>query len=466
MIKIESSALSTGNKNVVFMENHLPGLESGDYSLSVTQTTAGTGEGGHSVSDHFTTTQKFSVLGERWVLGTDRVYSVFPAENHKGDFSNTLAHVVFPAASFPWQRDVGAKASALPWLGVLAFGATEAPKLKQVTLGTFKTASLPAGTAPEQMIFYNFTKETGDHDDAPCQVVDIPVALFNALAPSLEELKYLAHVREVDTTNKAVPLAHHRGFVLQNTPASSQATFSVVVGNRLFRTPDQYRTHLLSFENMGSYLPDSSGKASDQIGAGKTHIRLVSLYHWSFTVVPESRHLSDIIQALDRSPIALRVPAISGSKAGVGEANQALGMGYMPLEHHLRSGGKTVSWYRGPLAPYHVRENIISWPRQSADAQTRYNPDGAMFDLSYGAAWQLGRLLGLKNKKFAQSLYQWKSQNTQATIRELEQQVLAGLLGLEREKEEGEVSLAEGLVTDKAILRAVKRLLQASHNTQ
>jgi hypothetical protein len=38
----------------------------------------------------------------------------------------------------------------------------------------------------------------------------------------------------------------------------------------------------------------------------------------------------------------------------------------------------------------------------------RYDPAIGMFDVSYAAAWELGRLLSLQSKSFSTSLYQWK----------------------------------------------------------
>ncbi|MEL6152750.1 MAG: hypothetical protein AAFQ78_01865, partial [Bacteroidota bacterium] len=432
MNTINCPQLTKSNKNVVFIENHLPGLESGDYTMTVTQTTGGTGKGG-SVKDSFSTDKLFSVQGARFVLAPSVIDSVFPASNHQGDFTNCLPHVTLSAATFPWQRDLGKDAQGqslpqgTPWVGLMAFTQEEAPEAKKVTLGTFKAppknAQLPAGTSAGQMLFYDFTKETGDNDTDPCHVIDVPADLFNQLAPSTAELKHLAHVREVDTISKATPSSHYFRSARPGNTTPSKATFSVLVGNRLLSTSGRYTVHLVSLENMGQYLPDDTGKSN--IPTEKKYVRLVSLHHWSFTVMAEKKHLSDIIKALDKSPIDLKLPPIQSTEPDADKLNQALDMGYMPLTHTMRVGGQTVSWYRGPLVPYKVSGNIVAYPQQSADAWVRYDPDIAMFDLSYAAAWQLGRLLGLQSKAFATALYQWKCQNTQATILQLEQDILA-----------------------------------------
>jgi hypothetical protein len=68
-------------------------------------------------------------------------------------------------------------------------------------------------------------------------------------------------------------------------------------------------------------------------------------------------------------------------------------------------------------------------PAQSADELVRYDPDLSMFDVSYTAAWQLGRLLALQDKDLSTGLYQWKRQHAQRVAQnkqriEMERQLL------------------------------------------
>ena len=435
MTQMSTSTITQNNKQVVFVENHLPGLESGDYTLQLSQAVKGKSKDGRrSIDETFPTTQKFSVGGERFVLNASSIASVFPANNHQGDFSNCLPHITLNTTTFPWQRDLGKDtggqgfSSTTPWIGLLAFTQEEAPTLQQVTLGTFST-KLPDGFSEQQILFsYNTdTKEKGDKDEDPCHVIDVPAALFNQLVPSVKDLPYLAHVREVDIDSKATVSAHYLRQGRPSDQRQSQASFSIVVGNRLLSTSGQYDVHLVSLENMGQYLPDdSTGQSSlpDDI----THIRLVSLYSWSFGVTAERQHLSDIIRALDTSPITLKHPQVDSSQEGKENLNNVLDMGYVPLRHTLRSGDQTVSWYRGPLTPYAVNKNTVTYPQQCSDAWLQYDPTIGMFDISYASAWQLGRSLALQNKTFAQVLYRWKCANTQATIECLEEEIMGNAL--------------------------------------
>jgi len=86
------------------------------------------------------------------------------------------------------------------------------------------------------------------------------------------------------------------------------------------------------------------------------------------------------------------------------QAEQWMGKdkGYVPLNHRLRDGASTISWYRGPLVPDRVGDQReLPLLGQSADELTRYDPETGMYDVSYTAAWELGRLLTLRDEPVA-----------------------------------------------------------------
>ena len=63
--------------------------------------------------------------------------------------------------------------------------------------------------------------ETSEKEKEFCLAIDLPADLFKAIAPRLEDLPYLAHVRQIDTGDKEVQAINDRGW------------FSLVIGNRL-----------------------------------------------------------------------------------------------------------------------------------------------------------------------------------------------------------------------------------------
>lgn len=120
----------------------------------------------------------------------------------------------------------------------------------------------------------------------------------------------------------------------------------------------------------------------------------------------------------------LRLPPLNSSDqpTATNAAESYLKMGCVPLSHFMREGNKSVSWYHSPLVPGDYPQQDIPLPVRSSDDLVRYNPDYGMFDVSYAAAWELGRLLALQSKSFSVGLYHWKRTHAQK-IKDAERQL-------------------------------------------
>ena len=150
-------------------------------------------------------------------------------------------------------------------------------------------------------------------------------------------------------------------------------------------------------------------------------MRLAVLANWSF-VNTGPDDIGDLMSELDagmlnitgHTPTENAPPPQPTAKEYV---SFALDSGFAAMNHQTRVGEHTVSWYRGPLTPFSTPlegltgVNFKSY--QSSDQALRYNPGTGMFDISYAAAWQLGRLLALQNRYFASAIYNYKSAMTQ-----------------------------------------------------
>ncbi|MDB4993918.1 MAG: hypothetical protein JWM74_1350, partial [Myxococcaceae bacterium] len=93
-----------------FEQHHLPGLESGEYLVTVEQTLemqeaqAGSGE---KQKKTVTPVAKafFTIAGNRFrPLGAELV-QVYPPDKAVGEYERTFAHVVLANPSFPWTRE-------------------------------------------------------------------------------------------------------------------------------------------------------------------------------------------------------------------------------------------------------------------------------------------------------------------------------------------------------------------------
>ncbi|PAM95147.1 hypothetical protein B4N84_07650 [Flavobacterium sp. IR1] len=88
-----------------------------------------------------------------------------------------------------------------------------------------------------------------------------------------------------------------------------------------------------------------------------------------------------------------------------------LNIGKVSLEHQLKAGGKMVSWYQGPFTNNKSKFNILEKFETVPDHQdylNLFNEDTGMYDMTYSAAWQLGRLMIMNDNKVLQELKKWK----------------------------------------------------------
>jgi hypothetical protein len=390
---------------VRFTQHHLPAMEAGQYRLRVEQTLA-TAAGD---TETFATSSLFWVGGERFRLDPDEIDSVFPPPNTNGDYNNVLPHVVLSRPMLPWERSPtkglaphSARGDVAPWLALLVFDDSDpAPKLQSLTIGDLRNP-------PTGIISYPMARvEPGEVDTAPCQVLDIDAALFARIAPALADLPWLASVRSLTA------LAPGPG----PDPAAEAAGFSVVVANRLPNMGTLTTAHLVSLEGMAEHLPGGDAPAAGTV-------RLASLYSWRFQALAETRSFEAVFEAVGKDVAPIGLPALPGA-SGNRDVGGALALGYVGLDHALRDGGRTVSWYRGPLSPIAVRRTMPPFlPIGSADAALRYDPTLGMFDASYAAAWQLGRLIALQSKDFSTRLFAWKHSLRRAVTDQAEHDLL------------------------------------------
>ncbi len=429
--------------NLVFYQNRIPPLGSGNYQLDVEQTIASSD--GKVPETTYHNPKQFAVTGPRFALDPDTISSWYPPDT-SGEFQSVFPHVCFTRDTLPWERSadstvaLGAPmlADTPPWLAVLLIAQDDpAPDFNQVTLldllsPEYKTPDGDQGKLPKNYLFPGFPGV--DHNDLefgekwtdPCLVVDLPIALFKAIAPSLDDLKWLGHVREIQPTVSQSAL-YMRKLRKVSTP-QSPPRLSTVIGNRLPAEGSESQALLVSVENWSRYLPQNDGTPSTNIPKDTSHVRMVVLKRWRFYAVALPQTFSGYLLNLNKT--GWQVPGAFLSEPvneGVSEADKAINnafrMGLAPINHHTRQGAKTVSWCRGPFVPFDIAGEI-KIPVPGPDSVTQYNPDTGMFDVTYAAAWQLGRLLALQNSNFAEALYNWKRENVQSVISNFEAEMI------------------------------------------
>jgi hypothetical protein len=81
--------------------------------------------------------------------------------------------------------------------------------------------------------------------------------------------------------------------------------------------------------------------------------------------------------------------------------------GHLPVELHDRAGVVEHVLYRGPLVPMQLSRDDQG-PYHSADQARRVMPDTGVEDISYAAAFEVGRLLAMSDGRLAQELMRWR----------------------------------------------------------
>lgn len=437
------------NESVAFLQHVLPGLDDGTYRLNLSQR-VNDSTGAPLSDDTLARTYTFAVLGDQFALQRPSavIFSTFPDDQASGEFTTVLPHVVFLKTSFPWSRYPTDTPPAAPppggdtdadvptWLAVLLFDEDDVALFPTLTLapanrtiGDLIPTSLNSASTLGDNYSYFFRDtsmpvlELGQTLTTAIQTIDIPLQLFWQTCPSLTDLALLAHVREVSLVSKPTNTGAVAG--------EPTGQFSIVFGNRLAQTEKKAYAYLVSLEELQDLLPNSDGTPPSGPFDNTRFVRLAVLQSWTYFSTGESATFVDQLLALngragadDAADTTLTVP-YAGSNSVV---KNALSMGYVPLDHQLRtpatSAQQTVSWYRGPLVPYDTAPPALELPIASPDQVTIFDPTTGMLDVSYAAAWTLGRQLALQNTAFATALYDWKKGLTQDVVDAIELEIL------------------------------------------
>ena len=197
--------------------------------------------------------------------------------------------------------------------------------------------------------------------------------------------------------------------------ASKGVERAVVLGNRLPKPQGKSVVHLVSL--MNCYTDDTPAVSKfDGIEDDKL-VRLISLKNWAFSCEDHALDFAGVLGKLDSAMFRNEFNGEANALAA-----KYLNSGFHALPHQLRIGEKTFSWFRGPLVPGNLfaQRSIDILPVESADRLVVYDRNSGMLDVSYAAAWELGRQMALQDRRFSQDLYQRKKELTQ-TKRQKEQ---------------------------------------------
>jgi hypothetical protein len=460
-----------------------PPLVDGSYRLTVE---TDIGYDYDALQQRFTTTPPpfsqqnfFDVVGPRFTIPQAMVAGVFPPNKGRGVFQDDLPHIVLSRRALPWERalDSGEQILArsqlapdvppalvgpVPWVALLVFEEGEYQLLPNIPL--------------QQAVPTDVFRRLGSPANITCDAVEADESLVRAIMPSREELQLLAHVRWVNVDDRELNTAGGDGF------------YSVVVANRLPKANAQCRAILVSLEERSDLVPaeppstapeidvtgplggqsaptaPASGVATPNIAAPvagpvgaapvivaespaanpftvssvpvhpftlpghlvwnvglavQTKVRLVALTSWQFTCEGPGT-FRELMQKLN--------DAMFGTVAVAGHPALA-DTGHLKLTLQDRVGVAENVWYRGPLVSSQLTRDPLG-PYQCADQARRVTPDTGAEDISYAAAFEVGRLLAVADARMAQAIMRWRRESYKQSARLSTIVDLAGRAGL------------------------------------
>ena len=201
-----SSLKEPQGKWITFIQFDEPPNKAGEYTVNVTQTN------NNSTYNSFKEQRQFAVSGERFSFQSGEIDSVFPPHLANGEFDGVFAHVVLDRLTLPWERFLTQDNDSAPWLAVLVFNEDENPTLQKSKasdliksgekITVFGDPGISGVVLSRGTTSYPGINplDYGETPDDECYTIDISIDLFNKIAPSVNDISYLAHIRQVSTT--------------------------------------------------------------------------------------------------------------------------------------------------------------------------------------------------------------------------------------------------------------------------
>jgi hypothetical protein len=417
---------------VQFIQNHQTALNAGEYTIDIKHKIKVSQTINNEKKDYeqtFSTDPlSFVVTGDPFELNPQDIHTVFPPAGSSGDHAHVLPHIVLKRSTLPWEMNVKDGEKEAPWLALLVIYEEETQgespsvlPIRILTLDKLNSAIYGQDLYEKEedvsskkigKIYFpglgytsdsDFSSQTGHHFTDKVTVLDIKKKLLQTILPSLDDLRYLAHVRQ-NTDDQEQPIKDNEGNIIDEPLAT-------IIANRLPKQNGTSTVYLVSLQNRYKNNQFDYRNADDN-----AYIRLITLKSWSFSCQESNQDFSGLLEHLTVLPSNNQDNVDQDKKV----ANQYLKKGYIPLPHSLRQGGKTVSWYHSPLLPAKNISsiNLADIPIRCADQLIAYDEQYGLFDVSYAAAWQLGQLLALQDQKFAINLFNWKRAKVLASKQE------------------------------------------------
>ncbi len=224
----------------VLYDGFVPPLEAGDYELTTSQTLTSPEKSGLNVEQQ---KSRIRITSPRFKLPPDQILSTFPPANSEGAYESRLPQVVIKRRTMPWERrplrpgdpDVDAEVDDnTPWLALVVIAEGEG----EISVET------PIAECVSQGV-----DMSGPSDVVKSLYLAVPETTVRKVFPTVEDLRLLAHVREVNLDDTENAMGDDDGFM------------AVVLANRLPQfdrvncKPVRYLACLINLEGQLHVLP-------------------------------------------------------------------------------------------------------------------------------------------------------------------------------------------------------------------
>ena len=393
-------------KGFKLADNYLPPLQEGLYNVKFAQDVY-IGEKKFDEEpppdNSFLIEKKFCIAANTEMLSDNEVFNISPAPNQQGDFSTVLPHIVLNKPSYPWMKDlkINDDKIPLPWLALIVLSEDEVIEENDVKYGSLEEE---ASKCKDKGIYFPYTKNSYSpcKDNDNIHLIKISKNTFEKIMPTKEDRIWLTHIKQVDLSD------------VEDAMVSKDGFFSVIIANRF---PPCRASEIVTDENPKKINDETSNETTDRIKNtihlvvaynyddgipnNFNYVKMISLYHWSI--------YSDKKKEEDKSFESL-VEGLSKNSQSVIDRTLK--------EHYLRqTGEKTYSWYHSPIMPLKINRvgdnggiRINGEKTFTADGRLIYNQNNGIFDVSYSAAFNLGRLVTLSHSKEAQQIVSWRKE--------------------------------------------------------
>jgi len=428
----------------------------------------------------------FTISGPRWSVDLPDIHSVYPPKNDAdAPTESYVPFITLGRKTLPWERSIfnsntqtANNIHSYPWIALLVFTEDELTDSNGV-LGIHKgekklkinSDKIIDGVTYSGIFANNASTMTklgiddGNHDDLEVDALRVDSAILKSVAPTVDELRLLSHVRRVNPSDK------------ENCGNDDDGWFSVVMSNRVLSKSNKYHACLVSLEGRfdEQLLPDNaplnyatstsgastinkgmsallstllavpnfslfgnkgSGNKGVKGGKGgsspaKVEEKLVLLHHWSFS---SSEVDGDFQSRMEGLRVRVNSDKLNGVSRGdlisLGDVvNDAFGAqtkdnveplllgtdsvpgmtsnSYLRTEMVGADGITDEVLYRGPFTAVPENHHPKEFPYAVSDEALAIVEELGIWDISHASAFELGRLMALQDTVLTGAIHQW-----------------------------------------------------------